>query len=98
MMLKKPVTPFTRYSTPAILAVCLVEFIPALLLFMTLARDGPSLQPALLCYVRGRYTFGHNVGHFNFPKISALRRFSPLRVTKPRVMGMSQKPTPVPPV
>jgi hypothetical protein len=27
MMLKKPVTPFTRYSRPAILAVFLVEFI-----------------------------------------------------------------------
>src|ERR1700756_1969797 len=28
MMLKKPVTPFTRYSTPASRAVFLVEFIP----------------------------------------------------------------------
>jgi hypothetical protein len=30
-MPKKPVTPFTRYSRPAILAVFLVEFIPSLL-------------------------------------------------------------------
>src|SRR5260370_18184177 len=52
MMLKKPVTPFTRYSRPAILAVFLVEFIPSLLLLMTLACYGPSLQPALLCHVR----------------------------------------------
>jgi hypothetical protein len=29
MMLKKPVTPLTRYSTPAILAIRLVEFIPS---------------------------------------------------------------------
>jgi hypothetical protein len=37
MMLKKPVTPFTRYNTPAILAVFLVEFMPFLLFFVPLA-------------------------------------------------------------
>ena len=31
VILKKPVTPFTRYSTPAIRAVFLVEFIRSLL-------------------------------------------------------------------
>jgi hypothetical protein len=38
MILTKPVTPFIRYSRPAILAVLLVEFIFPPLLLTTLAR------------------------------------------------------------
>jgi len=40
---------------------------------MTLALV-TALRCNLLYYVTsgGRYSFGHNVGHFNFPKISTL--------------------------
>ena len=52
MMLKKPVTPFTRYSRPAILAVFwLRSYLPSFA-HDSLLSYGPSLQPALLCHVR----------------------------------------------
>jgi hypothetical protein len=50
MMLKEPVTPFTRYSTPASLAVFLVEFMPSLLSISS-CRLNTALRCNLLYYV-----------------------------------------------
>ena len=59
-MPKKPVIPFTRYSTPAILDVCLVEFMPSLPLLMILPEI--PLAENLLYYVMVRvHRFGRRV-------------------------------------
>jgi hypothetical protein len=52
MMPKKPVTPFTRYSTPASLAVFLVEFMCLLSSYLSLlswlrAKYGISVEAAM---------------------------------------------------
>src|SRR5262252_4023808 len=52
MMPTKPVTAFKRYRTPAIRAVFLVEFIPALL-----CSRNSRVRSAPLCHVRGRHNF-----------------------------------------
>src|SRR4029077_2644476 len=50
MMPKKPVTPLTRYSRPAILAVFLVEFIPSLLAHDSRLRYGPSSRRGIVVF------------------------------------------------
>jgi hypothetical protein len=70
MMLKKPVTPLTSYSTPAILAIRLVEFIPALLLLMTLAGE-----TALRCNLLTMSRPGGDTASAIMLSISIFRRF-----------------------
>src|SRR5215467_2838896 len=67
MMPKKPVTAFTRYRTPAIRAVFLVEFIPALLAHET--HSSTTLGCDLLHYVTfGATQLSRYARHFFYPE------------------------------
>src|SRR5690242_21956219 len=96
MMPKKPVTPFTRYSTPASLAVVLVEFMSPLSSYLFLylrygppspARSRPGSDTASVILLANSIS----------RKLEFSRRFYPLKATKPRAIGMSQEATLVPP-